>query len=136
MWFSSGGTKSVTHTDDYENILCLLDGRKNVVLVDYYKYKDIVGSIIDVHDGSYSSMDVDSVDFTKYKGIETIEYYNVELNAGDCLYIPLKWLIFCFTFPLLNEFKFFFFLGFTKLIHMIEILLLIFGNTHFSIYTH
>ena len=91
LWFSSGGTKSVTHTDDYENILCLLSGRKNVILVDTYKYSDIVGNIIDIPDGSYSSMDVDSVDFNKYKGIENIEYYNVELNAGDCLYIPLRW---------------------------------------------
>ena len=59
LWFSSGGTKSVTHTDDYENILCMLDGRKNIILVDYYKYREIVDNIIDVPDGSYSSMDVD-----------------------------------------------------------------------------
>jgi hypothetical protein len=92
LWFSSGGTKSVTHTDDYENILCLLSGRKNFILVDTYKYGDIVGNIIDVLDGSYSSMDVDRVDFKKYKGIENIEYYNIELNEGDCLYVPLRWI--------------------------------------------
>jgi hypothetical protein len=42
MWFSSGGTKSVVHTDDYENILCVIDGVKELVLVDYYKYKNII----------------------------------------------------------------------------------------------
>lgn len=59
MWFSSGGTKSVAHTDDYDNILCLLQGRKKLILVDPYKYPDAAQNIIDIRDGSYSSMDVD-----------------------------------------------------------------------------
>lgn len=42
MWFSSGGTKSVLHTDDYENILCVFDGLKELVLVDSYRYKDAI----------------------------------------------------------------------------------------------
>ena len=41
MWFSSGGTKSVTHTDDYENILCILDGVKNLVMADSYKHSKV-----------------------------------------------------------------------------------------------
>ena len=27
VWFSSGGTKSVWHFDDYENINCLIAGK-------------------------------------------------------------------------------------------------------------
>ena len=45
MWFSSGDTKSVTHTDDYENILCVFDGVKELVLVDlvdFYKHKNVM----------------------------------------------------------------------------------------------
>ena len=38
MWFSSGDTKSVIHTDDYENILCVIDGVKDLILVDSYKH--------------------------------------------------------------------------------------------------
>lgn len=38
MWFSSGNTKSVLHTDDYENILCVIDGVKNLKLVDPSTY--------------------------------------------------------------------------------------------------
>ena len=30
MWFSSGGTKSVLHTDSYENINCLFSGSKRL----------------------------------------------------------------------------------------------------------
>ena len=41
MWFSSGNTSSVTHTDDYENILCVIDGRKDLILVDYYRFENV-----------------------------------------------------------------------------------------------
>ena len=41
MWFSSGNTKSVVHTDDYENILCSIEGIKNTILVDSYKFPDV-----------------------------------------------------------------------------------------------
>jgi hypothetical protein len=45
LWFSSGGTKSVTHTDDYENIMCLFAGTKEFVMVDYFKYKSVINVI-------------------------------------------------------------------------------------------
>jgi hypothetical protein len=56
MWFSSGGTKSVVHTDDYENVLCVLDGKKELVLVDSYKHKKEVDVLIDEKKGSYSTI--------------------------------------------------------------------------------
>ena len=34
LWFSSGGTKSVLHTDSADNILCLIRGKKDFFLVD------------------------------------------------------------------------------------------------------
>nr|QDG00793.1 lysine-specific demethylase JMJD5-1 [Brachionus koreanus] len=91
MWFSSGGTSSVTHTDDYENILCVFDGIKELVLVDYFKHKKAADMIIDQHKGAYSSMDVDKVDYEKFPLIKELEYYRFNLSAGDCLYIPYKW---------------------------------------------
>lgn len=39
MWFSSGGTKSVFHHDDVDNINCLYRGSKTLLFVDYQKYK-------------------------------------------------------------------------------------------------
>ena len=42
MWFSSGGTKSVVHTDSVENINCLYSGEKEFVMVDPFKYKNMV----------------------------------------------------------------------------------------------
>lgn len=34
MWFSSGGTKSVLHNDDGENINCVLSGNKEFFMAD------------------------------------------------------------------------------------------------------
>ena len=43
MWFSSGGTKSVFHHDDVDNINCLYRGSKTLLFVEYQKYKRSVG---------------------------------------------------------------------------------------------
>lgn len=40
MWFSSGGTKSVLHNDGLDNVNCLIDGEKYLVMIDK------VGSIL------------------------------------------------------------------------------------------
>ncbi len=36
MWFSSGGTKSVVHTDTQENLHCLISGTKRFVMIKPY----------------------------------------------------------------------------------------------------
>ena len=33
VWFSSGGTKSVLHYDSVDNINCLFDGTKELVMI-------------------------------------------------------------------------------------------------------
>ena len=40
--FSSGGTKSVLHTDSYENLHCLASGIKEFVLIES-DYAEIIG---------------------------------------------------------------------------------------------
>ncbi|XP_062575228.1 tRNA wybutosine-synthesizing protein 5-like [Saccostrea cucullata] len=79
MWFSSGGTKSVVHTDSVENINCLYRGDKQFVMVDPDKYGDKVVKCY-------------SVDYTKYPGLADVEFYTINLTAGDCLFIPYKWI--------------------------------------------
>ena len=62
-WFSSGGTKSVLHNDDVDNINCLYRGSKELLFIEYNKNKKYVP--LDHPEGGYSSLDVDSVDYTK-----------------------------------------------------------------------
>ena len=37
MLMSSGGTKSVLHFDDLENLFCIIDGSKTVILIDPFE---------------------------------------------------------------------------------------------------
>lgn len=90
MWFSSGGTKSVVHTDSVDNINCLFRGNKTLIMVDPEKHSKNVD--LDRPEGSYSMMDVDQVDYTKYPGMADVDFYHVNLTAGDCLYIPYLWI--------------------------------------------
>lgn len=88
MWFSSGGTKSVIHTDAVDNMNCLYRGEKELYFVDP-KYKN---KIFLRENGAYSDIDVDRMDYTKYPELADIEYHHVNITAGDCLFIPYLWI--------------------------------------------
>lgn len=91
MWMSSGGTKSVVHIDGLENLNCLVRGVKELFLVDRRKYPH--GVPLDKAGETFSSLDVDSVDYLKYPSMANVgEYHYANLTAGDCLYIPYKWI--------------------------------------------
>ena len=42
MWFSSGGTSSVLHSDNVDNINCLFSGEKELYMVDKVNYIHII----------------------------------------------------------------------------------------------
>ncbi|XP_046562648.1 bifunctional peptidase and arginyl-hydroxylase JMJD5-like [Haliotis rubra] len=89
-WFSSGGTKSVLHMDEFDNINCLLDGTKDLVFYDK-KYGPDIEADGYVWDGSYSSVDVDSVDMYKFPRLSGLPWFKVHMEKGDCLFIPYRW---------------------------------------------
>jgi len=88
-WMSSGGTKSVLHSDDLDNINCLFRGSKDLLFINPKIYKSKVP--IDKPTGAYSSLDVDRVDFTKYPSLREVEYIQCHMEEGDCLFIPYRW---------------------------------------------
>ncbi|XP_072035561.1 jmjC domain-containing protein A-like [Amphiura filiformis] len=90
MWFSSGGTKSVIHNDDVENINCIFSGSKEFLFMNVTKYRNQI--VFDHPEGSYMGTNVESVDFDKYPEFEDMEYYYASASAGDCIYIPYKWI--------------------------------------------
>ena len=53
MWFSSGGTKSVLHTDSFDNLNCLFAGSKRLYMVDK-KHDEFVN--LDRPEGSHSNV--------------------------------------------------------------------------------
>lgn len=88
MEFSSGGTQSVIHTDDEENLLCAFNGNTKIVLVDPKELSSSIPTIIDSPDNTYSSLNIDKFDINRFD----ISFYLIHLNAGDCLYIPKNWI--------------------------------------------
>ncbi|KAK7494822.1 hypothetical protein BaRGS_00013949 [Batillaria attramentaria] len=89
MWFSSGGTKSVVHTDSFDNINCLFRGEKTFIMVDPAVHREKVDLN---NEGAHSDIDVDSVDLTKHPKLAEVEFYHINMTAGDCLYIPYIWI--------------------------------------------
>ncbi|RDD43635.1 Lysine-specific demethylase 8 [Trichoplax sp. H2] len=92
MWFSSGGTKSVLHTDGYQNLNCLFRGTKDLVMINSSYPRE---ELIEVSKGAYSNVDVDSVDLNKFPKLAEVSYIHVHMEPGDCLYIPVFCIIFC-----------------------------------------
>jgi len=89
-WFSSGGTSSVLHKDGFENINCLMAGSKDLVFIPpHYSTDDLHWDYRQNH--GHSWIDTDKVDLIKYPKFKKIKYFNVHMDQGDCLYIPIGW---------------------------------------------
>jgi len=110
IWFSSGGTASVIHNDPNQNIHCMLDGQKDWILwhpkskIDNPdgslgwtfaeqeakkdpknpKWKDTYGSYA-------GNIDVDNVDVVKYPKWKELKSWKIDMQAGDCAFVPGKW---------------------------------------------
>merc|ERR1739838_533838 len=86
MWFSSGGTKSVLHSDSYENVNCLFDGEKTFLLTHKNQRE-----LLEFNDENFSSVDVDKVDMNKYSHFGSVAWYSAKMEPGDCFYLPSLW---------------------------------------------
>eukprot|EP00937_MAST-01D_sp_MAST-1D-sp2_P001778 g1778.t1 len=103
MWMSSGGTKSVLHNDDQDNINCLFSGTKRMIFWSPHYRQKIQSRAFGWHNqaenpiagGGYGSfakfIDVEKVDLEKYPGWTELEWSDGDMEAGDCLFIPHKW---------------------------------------------
>ncbi|BFY99089.1 hypothetical protein BsWGS_02129 [Bradybaena similaris] len=90
MWLGSGNAASVLHRDDLDNLLCLLDGRKEFVLIDKV-YKHEVESHGFLESEGYSLVNTAKVDLFKFPLLATLPWHEVHLNKGDCIFIPRGW---------------------------------------------
>mmetsp|Transcript_182454 Transcript_182454/g.578190 ORF Transcript_182454/g.578190 Transcript_182454/m.578190 type:complete len:292 (+) Transcript_182454:423-1298(+) len=108
MWMGRGGSKSVIHYDDQDNINCMLAGRKRFIFMHpSYKAKfeahpnskdnkfGWVDTDLDRSAKGYGAfmgnLDVDSVDLINYPGWSDVQWSYVDLQPGDCVYIPYQW---------------------------------------------
>ncbi|CAH1797094.1 unnamed protein product [Owenia fusiformis] len=90
IWFSGGGTSSVLHNDGVDNINCLFDGEKKLVMFDKKYNTEIEGTNFVKREG-YSKLNVDKVDLLTYSEFQTLPWVEANMEKGDCMFIPYRW---------------------------------------------
>lgn len=105
VWVSGGikASKSVIHMDSYVNQHCILKGRKRFLLIpphlpistSEYGWVDTTVDIPDGFENAYGAffgmIDTDNVDLERFPKWMDVPWFEVELNEGDCIYMPYGW---------------------------------------------
>ncbi|XP_032811225.2 tRNA wybutosine-synthesizing protein 5-like [Petromyzon marinus] len=99
LWLSGGGTKSVLHYDSLDNVICVLAGRKRFFLADREELARLASGHADAaaaedadEEEFLVGVDVDRVDMYRYPGLRRMRWYSATVDAGDCFFVPYKWL--------------------------------------------
>lgn len=104
-WFSSGGTRSVIHNDGQLNFHCMIAGSKRWILwhpesrINTPKFGWVQGEQEAKKDKKFKNtygtfvghIDVDKVDLKRFPGWDELKWWELNLVAGDCAFIPPAW---------------------------------------------
>lgn len=94
LWISAGETSSLIHSHPEHNLHCVLDGRKDFILIATDQFTDKWRQKLDFYETFthsaewYAKIDVDKVNVFKYKLLSGIIWQYTTLKAGDCVFIP------------------------------------------------
>ena len=72
-----------------ETYTCLMvDNFLIAIQSNFQKHGEFID--IDVPNGGYSNVDPQAVDLKKYPGLANAPWWEAKMEAGDCLFIPVK----------------------------------------------
>ena len=102
LWWSAGNrTRSVLHNDDQDNLNCVLAGRKRFVFfhprekptieTDAFGWVNADGDRSLGYGGFGGRLDVERIDLRRFGGWRDLEWWEADLEAGDCVFIPTAW---------------------------------------------
>ncbi|CDW52010.1 Cupin 8 domain containing protein [Trichuris trichiura] len=121
IWLSNGNTLGKLHFDEYENFLCQLRGKKQVILTDPQSNDRlhegyIVEAMLTYKNGTFvrdkllqstaltmSPIDITYPDFEKFPSLRDLKWLNCTIEPGDILYIPSFWWHEVQSFPDVDE---------------------------------
>ncbi|KAI4378566.1 hypothetical protein MLD38_016025 [Melastoma candidum] len=93
LWMNIAEARSSTHYDPHHNLLCIVSGRKKVVLWPPCASPFLYPMSIYGEASNHCSVSVENPDFSAYPRSKHLMTYSqkVILNAGDVLFIPEGW---------------------------------------------
>ncbi len=95
----NGNVRSALHLEQSDEVLCVLDGTRRVVLLNPLTSDEYVSAdAVDAAQGEFVAIDVDAVDAAEHPGLSKVAFHEAKLSKGDCLFIPALWLH-AFTTP-------------------------------------
>ncbi|RNA10012.1 domain-containing 5 [Brachionus plicatilis] len=110
LWLSAGETSSLIHSHPEHNLHCVLDGRKDFILIPSEQFSSQKNpskhdkkkaswrkelDLFESYNGSnewYSKIDVDKINAYKYKILNSMKWYYSSIRSGDCIYTPANYL--------------------------------------------
>ena len=103
LWMSAGETSSLLHSSPDHNLHCVLDGRKDFIVIPSKQFENTKiektwRNLLDLHETFpnsgewYSKINVDMVSAYKYKILQDVIWYWTSLRAGDCIFMPANFL--------------------------------------------
>lgn len=93
LWMNNAQARSSTHYDPHHNLLCIVSGRKQVVLWPPSASPSLYPMPIYGEASNHSSVTLENPDYSVYPSAEcSMEFaQKVVLQAGDALFIPEGW---------------------------------------------
>ncbi|KAH3712264.1 uncharacterized protein LOC127856831 [Dreissena polymorpha] len=93
VWMSSGGTASLLHSHGDHNVHCVLDGRKDFILIeDQYQSVFNFEPTYPNSGSGHSPMDMDMINAYKNPKIAETPWVWSTLWQGDCIFVPAGYL--------------------------------------------
>ena len=89
LWWSSGGTMSLLHSDAFNTFSCQLNGTKEWMAMNNNETDGVyVEPASKWQPGGLSPIDVDAVDLEEFPLFADVKYGIARIEAGDCFYMP------------------------------------------------
>lgn len=89
LFFSAGGGKTLLHRDPFSSIHCIFNGTKEWLTIHPSQTNLIYQDEDSRHEyGGFSVIDVDHVDLEEFPRILDVRYSKVNMNKGDCIFMP------------------------------------------------
>ncbi|MCF6437902.1 cupin-like domain-containing protein [Pseudoalteromonas luteoviolacea] len=88
MWMQAKGTQSWMHQDQFENLYVQVQGQKRIIMA---APEDASNVYYNMHHPYYCEVDIFDIDYARFPLLKNAKLYEIVLNPGDMLFIPVFW---------------------------------------------